>query len=112
MHSARFAVAAGHDGAYNFIGNALPVLAVRDTAGWHLDPYTNNGESFYSLISDFDVTLDHPTALAVPASGTSTDTPGASGRTVTHAVARSVRDFAWAAGPSSRFRVPPPAVTW
>ncbi|MEV4255441.1 M1 family aminopeptidase [Spirillospora sp. NPDC049652] len=89
----------GRDGAYNFIGNALPVLAVRDAAGWHLDPYTNNGESFYSLASDFKVTLDHPTSLAVPATGSSTDTPGSSGRTVTTATAAKVRDFAWAAGP-------------
>ncbi|RFU43621.1 M1 family peptidase [Actinomadura logoneensis] len=89
----------GRDGSYNFIGNALPVLAVRDASGWHLDPYTNNGESFYSLASDFKVTLDHPTSLAVPATGTSTDTPGSSGRTVTTATAAKVRDFAWGAGP-------------
>ncbi|MEU8034904.1 M1 family peptidase, partial [Streptomyces sp. NPDC049099] len=68
----------GHDGAYSFIGNALPVLAVRDSAGWHLDPYTNNGESFYSLAADFKVTLDHPSGLLVPATGTSTDTRGSS----------------------------------
>ncbi|MFJ7149223.1 M1 family aminopeptidase [Streptomyces sp. NPDC100445] len=92
----------GHDGAFNFVGNALPVLAVRDSAGWHLDPYTNNGESFYSLAADFKVTLDHPTGLLVPATGTSTDTPGASGRTVTTATASKVRDFAWAAGPFSK----------
>jgi hypothetical protein len=92
----------GHDGAYNFIGNALPVLAVRDGSGWHLDPYTNNGESFYSLASDFSVTLDHPTSLKVPATGTSVDTPGTSGRTVTAATATKVRDFAWAAGPFSQ----------
>jgi hypothetical protein len=89
----------GHDGAYSFIGNALPVLAIRDGAGWHLDPYTNNGESFYSLASDFKVTLDHPTSLSVPATGTSVDTPGSSGRTVTTATASKVRDFAWGAGP-------------
>jgi hypothetical protein len=89
----------GHDGAYNFIGNALPLLAIRDAAGWHLDPYTNNGESFYSLASDFTVTLDHPTSLSVPATGTSVDTPGSAGRTVTTATASKVRDFAWAAGP-------------
>ncbi|WP_026415756.1 M1 family metallopeptidase [Actinomadura oligospora] len=89
----------GRDGAYSFIGNALPVLAIRDASGWHLDPYTNNGESFYSLASDFTVTLDHPTSLSVPATGTSTDTPGSSGRTVTTATATKVRDFAWAAGP-------------
>ncbi|WP_330455815.1 M1 family aminopeptidase [Streptomyces sp. NBC_00820] len=92
----------GHDGAFSFIGNALPVLAVRDGAGWHLDPYTNNGESFYSLAADFKVTLDHPTTLLVPATGTSTDTPGSSGRTVTTATASKVRDFAWGAGPFTK----------
>ncbi|MGY5105267.1 M1 family metallopeptidase [Streptomyces sp. 900105245] len=92
----------GHDGAFSFIGNALPVLAVRDGAGWHLDPYTNNGESFYSLAADFKVTLDHPSGLLVPATGTSTDTPGTSGRTVTTATASKVRDFAWGAGPFTK----------
>ncbi|MFE0727235.1 M1 family aminopeptidase [Streptomyces antibioticus] len=92
----------GHDGAFSFIGNALPVLAVKDGAGWHLDPYTNNGESFYSLAADYRVTLDHPSTLLVPATGTSVDTPGSSGRTVTTATAAQVRDFAWAAGPFSR----------
>jgi hypothetical protein len=92
----------GRDGAYNFVGNALPVLAVRDGLGWHLDPYTNNGESFYQLASDYTVTLDHPTSVLVPATGTSTDRPGSSGRTVTTATATSVREFAWAAGPFRR----------
>ncbi|MGW0769360.1 M1 family aminopeptidase [Streptomyces sp. NPDC002676] len=92
----------GHDGAFSFIGNALPVLAVRDGSGWHLDPYTNNGESFYSLAADFKVTLDHPSSLLVPATGTSTDTPGSSGRTITTATAAKVRDFAWAAGPFTK----------
>ncbi|MGW1051487.1 M1 family aminopeptidase [Streptomyces sp. NPDC002521] len=92
----------GHDGAYSFIGNALPVLAIRDSVGWHLDPYTNNGESFYSLAADFKVTLDHPSGLLVPATGTATDTPGTSGRTVTTATASKVRDFAWAAGPFTK----------
>jgi aminopeptidase N len=92
----------GQDRAYYFIGNALPVLAVRDALGWHLDPYTNNGESFYALAGDYTVTLDHPSSIAVPATGTATDRPGASGRTVTTAVGRQVREFAWAAGPFGR----------
>jgi hypothetical protein len=91
----------GHDGAFNMIGNALPVLAVRDGSGWHLDPYTNNGESFYTVISDFDVTLVHPTSLLTPATGTSTETASGS-TTTTHAVASKVRDFAWAAGPFAK----------
>ncbi|MDJ0347113.1 M1 family aminopeptidase [Streptomyces sp. H10-C2] len=92
----------GYDGAFSFIGNALPVLAVKDSAGWHLDPYTNNGESFYALASDFAVTLDHPSGLLIPATGASTDTPGSSGRTITTATATKVREFAWAAGPFSK----------
>jgi Peptidase family M1 domain len=92
----------GHDGSYYFIGNALPVLAVRDAAGWHLDPYTDNGESFYALSSDYTVTLDHPTSIAVPATGTSTDRAGTSGRTITTAVGHQVREFAWAAGPFAK----------
>ncbi|MFE2433003.1 M1 family aminopeptidase [Streptomyces sp. NPDC059373] len=92
----------GYDGAFGMIGNALPVLAVKDGAGWHLDPYTNNGESFYSLAADFKVTLDHPSTLLVPATGASVDTPGSSGRTITTATAAKVRDFAWAAGPFSK----------
>ncbi|WP_326951531.1 putative Ig domain-containing protein [Amycolatopsis sp. NBC_01307] len=91
----------GHDGAFNMIGNALPILAVRDGAGWHLDPYTNNGEAFYSLISDFDVTLVHPSTVLTPATGTSTETTSGS-TTTTHAVANKVRDFAWGAGPFAK----------
>ncbi len=91
----------GNDGGFNMIGNALPVLAVRDGSGWHLDPYTNNGESFYTVISDFDVTLVHPTSLLTPATGTSTETTSGS-TTTTHAVAAKVRDFAWAAGPFAK----------
>ncbi|MFE5587854.1 M1 family metallopeptidase [Kitasatospora sp. NPDC056531] len=92
----------GRDGAFNFLGNALPVLAVRDEAGWHLDPYTDLGESFYGLTSDFAVTLDHPTDLLVPATGSALDTTGEPGRTVTRVGAHQVREFAWAAGPFSR----------
>ncbi|MFI6445955.1 M1 family metallopeptidase [Kitasatospora sp. NPDC050543] len=89
----------GRHGAYSYFGNALPVLAIRDTAGWHLDPFTDTGESFYALAGDFTVALDHPAVLGVPATGGSADTPGSAGRTVTTATARRVRDFAWAAGP-------------
>jgi Peptidase family M1 domain len=89
----------GRDGAYNFIGNAIPVLAVRDAAGWHLSPYTNNGEAFYQLASNYAVSLDHPTSVLTPTTGTATEAAGASGRTVTTATANNVREFAWVAGP-------------
>ncbi|MFI8504100.1 M1 family metallopeptidase [Streptomyces sp. NPDC085524] len=89
----------GRDGDHRYLGNALPVLAVRDAGGWHLDPPFDRGESYYTLASDFQVTLDHPAALKVPATGVTTTRPGAPGRTLTTSTARQVRDFAWAAGP-------------
>ncbi|MGQ4388243.1 M1 family metallopeptidase [Streptomyces sp. SAS_270] len=89
----------GREDAYRFLGNALPVLAVHDAKGWHLDPYVALGESFYALTGDFRVRLDHPSALRVPASGRTRTFPGGPGRTVTLSVADRVRDFAWAAGP-------------
>ncbi|MFJ7073761.1 M1 family metallopeptidase [Streptomyces sp. NPDC098781] len=89
----------GREGAFRFLGNALPVLAVRDDKGWHLDPYVSTGESFYTLASDFRVALNHPSALKVPATGRSRTVPAGPGRSVTLSVAHRVRDFAWAAGP-------------
>jgi hypothetical protein len=89
----------GREGAFRFLGNALPVLAVHDGKGWHLDPYEALGESFYALTSDFRVRLDHPSALRVPTTGRTRSLPGGPGRTVTTGTADRVRDFAWAAGP-------------
>jgi hypothetical protein len=99
----------GRSGPYSYLGNALPVMGVKDAAGWHLDPYTGNGESFSTLAADFTVTLDHPSSLLVPATGTSVDAPGALGRTVTTATAHQVRDFAWAAGPFNHSTTTNPA---
>ena len=80
----------GRSGAYSFFGNALPVLAVRDAKGWHLDPDVGIGESFYTVAADFAVRLLHPGSLGVPSTGVMTDGV---------AIAKQVRDFAWAAGP-------------
>ncbi|MFE3554831.1 M1 family metallopeptidase [Streptomyces sp. NPDC059193] len=89
----------GKDGAHRYLGNALPLLSVRDAQGRHLDPDVGFGESFHTLAGDFRVVLDHPSALVVPATGTTTRRAGGPGHTVSTSVARGVRDFAWAAGP-------------
>ncbi|GAA2372237.1 M1 family metallopeptidase [Dactylosporangium salmoneum] len=89
----------GHKGPYYLLGHALPVLAVHDGKGWHLDPYSEGGESNYSLTADWTVRLDHPRGIAVPATGTAVDAPARPGRTLTTIVAPRVRDFAFAAGP-------------
>lgn len=47
----------GWYGANVSLGNWFPILAVYDNEGWNLDPYFAYGDSFYSLTSDFNVTL-------------------------------------------------------
>ncbi|WP_112246324.1 M1 family metallopeptidase [Kribbella monticola] len=89
----------GRSGDYSFFGNALPVLAIHDQAGWHLEPDVGIGESYYAAAADFAVRLDHPAAVQVPATGTE------SGGVIT---AKQVRDFAWAAGPFEHSEVTSP----
>jgi hypothetical protein len=91
----------GRIGSMALLGNAIPVLAIRDNLGWHLEPYTPNGESFYSQVGDFTVTFTTPRSLKIPATGTVTRSrSNARMRTITF-VAHDVRDFAWASGPLS-----------
>lgn len=89
----------GRSGQFSFFGNALPVLAVRDDTGWHLDPDVGIGESFYTVAADFRVRLTHTGNLVVPATGVTAD-----GVTI----AKQVRDFAWAAGPFTTSEVTSP----
>ncbi|HZE40475.1 MAG TPA: M1 family metallopeptidase [Stackebrandtia sp.] len=92
----------GRAGKYNFLGNAVPLLAVKDARGWQLPPYVSGGESFYSLTSDFSVSLRHSDAIAVPSTGHVVAESHRRGRTTTVISAPRVRDFAWAAGPFHR----------
>lgn len=81
------------------LGNAVPVLAVNDDEGWHLDPFFDSGESFYSLVGDWSVTLEVPADLQTPATGAlASATALGHGREARVFVARDVRDFAWEAG--------------
>jgi len=81
------------------LGNALPILAVDDAEGWHLDPYTVGGESFYSMTSDWHVSLTVPPDLDTPATGALESTaPTSDGRVLRTYRADDVRDFAWMAG--------------
>ena len=91
----------GHIGSMALVGNAIPVLAIHDLLGWHLEPYTSNGESFYSQVSDFTVTFTTPKSLALPATGVITASSKHGGTITTTFEADGVRDFAWASGPLS-----------
>jgi aminopeptidase N len=83
------------------VGTALPTLSVHDDAGWHRVPFEDLGESFYSLVAEYDVTFVTPARLDVAATGVAVRSHTSTGRTRTRYTAERVRDFAWAAG---RFR--------
>ncbi|MGZ5296296.1 MAG: M1 family metallopeptidase [Actinomycetota bacterium] len=88
----------GYHGGLALLGTALPTLAVHDDLGWHLDPFVDLGESFYSIVGDYQVTLNVPTALRTPTTGTAVASQTDGARRVTTYVAHDVRDFEWAAG--------------
>jgi hypothetical protein len=80
------------------LGNALPILAVNDDDGWHLDPYVDVGESFYSEVGRYRAILDVRRALSTPATGRLVDLVTRGTREIRTYVAADVRDFAWATG--------------
>ena len=86
----------------SYLTNALPILAVRQDGTWQQSPYVGYGESFSSLTADWDVRLDHPRGLDVPATGSVVGSRTHGDRVTTHVRATQVRDFAWATG---HFRV-------
>jgi hypothetical protein len=62
------------------VGNAIPLLAVSDARGLHIDePYFGEGESFYSLASDWRATLRVPSDLAAATTGTTRSMTSAGG---------------------------------
>jgi hypothetical protein len=55
----------------DFWGDALPVMAVHDEQGWHTkEPYTDQGESFYQLASQWDVQIKLPQGMQIATTGT------------------------------------------
>jgi aminopeptidase N len=75
---------------------------VLDDGGWHLDPYVDLGESFYSLASRYRVTLDTGANLVVATTGQLLGERRAGGRVRRSYAATDVREFAIAAGPFHR----------
>lgn len=51
------------------LGNWYPILAVYDAAGWHLDPYYDWGDPFYSEVGRYRVRLTLPPSYQAVASG-------------------------------------------
>ncbi|GED61445.1 M1 family metallopeptidase [Brevibacillus formosus] len=80
-----------------WLGNWLPVLAVYDKEGWHLDPYEPVGDPFYSENADYDVNVtlpkDYQLASTAPDRAAKQVSAGEREKTI-QLCAENVRDFA------------------
>ncbi len=85
------------DGIYN-LGNFYPVLSVYENGGWSTEKYFSYGECFYSVVSDYRITLSVPLNYRVISSGLSSMTSVSGGQGIWTVNAPRVRDFAMIAG--------------
>lgn len=89
----------GRVGEIAAFGNGIPILAVDDRGGWHLPPYTDRGESFFSLTSSWTTQLRLARGLQVASTGVQTGAhEDGADRVVTLAAPRA-RDFTLVIGP-------------
>jgi Peptidase family M1 domain len=88
----------GRIGGTTLFGNVIPVLAVEDDRGLHLERYTAIGESFYSLAARWSATVRLPARLAAATTG-AVVSEGVTGSERTIVVeSAQARDFALAVG--------------
>ncbi|MED2257026.1 M1 family metallopeptidase [Brevibacillus sp. FSL K6-0770] len=57
-----------HDHAM-WLGNWLPILAVKDSGGWRLDPYTAIGDPFYSEVANYHLRVHLPEGYQLATTG-------------------------------------------
>jgi hypothetical protein len=81
------------------LGNVIPVLAVEDRGGLHLEPYSDRGESFYSLAARWDAVLRLPDRLQAASTGTVLADGTAGGERMLRLSSVQARDFGLAVGP-------------
>jgi hypothetical protein len=84
------------------LGNVIPVLAVRDRRGLHLEPYARHGEAFYSLAARWDAVLRLPRGLRAATTGATVSEQVTGNERALRVSTAQARDFALALG---RFRV-------
>jgi len=70
-----------------------PILAVYDDQGWHLNPVSAIGDSVYSEMAFYDVTVIAPESLVLVTTGIETSTDAAGGSVRHNLVSGPARDF-------------------
>jgi hypothetical protein len=88
----------GRVGGTALLGNVIPVLAVRDRRGLHVEPYAQRGESFYSLSASWDAVVRLPAELRAATTGATVSEEVAGGERTLRVRSAQARDFALAVG--------------
>ena len=83
---------------YN-LGNWHPIVAVYDDRGWDTKPYSHMGESFYSDVATYNVTITVPNDYVVAATGELQAVTQGTGTRDWYFLTDPVRDFTWCASP-------------
>ncbi len=97
-------------GIYNFTNNVMilsawyPILAVYDQHGWNLDPVSNLGDSVYSDIAFYTVTVTSPANLVIATTGVVERLSSADGFSRYRLSSGPVRDFTMALSPDYQMR--------
>jgi hypothetical protein len=89
----------GHVGKIALLGNVIPVLTVEDDRGLHLERYSPNGESFYTLAARWDAQLRLPAQLRAASTGAVLSERVHGGERTLHVGTAEARDFGLAIGP-------------
>lgn len=76
------------------LGNIYPIASVFDGENWDKNPYSSNGDPFYSNIANYNVNLSHPKDFVVAHTGTEIDCQQSETTSITKIEAKAVRDFA------------------
>lgn len=84
------------DDTYNF-GNFYPVACVYEE-GFVRQPYSSNGDPFYSECADYEVTITYPNNLTLVHTGLETMTEDNEGFITAYTYANKVRDYCFVLG--------------
>lgn len=85
------------------IANFYPVACVFENGSFKTDPYSNNGDPFYSEIANYNVNITYDKDLVLASTGEQIKTSLLNGKNYTNIQAKAVRDFAFVM--SNKFNV-------
>ena len=76
------------------LGNIYPIVCVFDENGWDKNPYSSNGDPFYSNLANYNVTMTYPKSYTLASTGNQIFSQEENENKTTKVSAVAVRDFA------------------